>query len=357
MGATAAIPPLPVEQLATTGVRAVTAWLDGVLADAASRTAWFAELAGLIPGSAVAATGDAVEVAVGDAHFRIALRTQPGPSGRLRLTPTVEVDLGSGANRVQAIADLLETDLGGGPTRALPRLALWAHLGRSEGGTEPVVLDLPAADPTPAVRVEAVRVGLELDDARRPVVVLAADRVQIGSHGYPTLDLTSTDALMDAAGAAVEELVTALLAQLGDAGQVVQLLVGLQPPPGQAARAHDHAGRPGSRPPRVRSRATGTPWSPTTPTPCPRCSAWCATSSPPTAPSPAPSSATAPQRRRGGSASRPGSSCRSRSTAPSCGSPPWARPASTRSARGARSSRATPASSWPPSTWPAATPR
>ena len=65
--------------------------------------------------------------------------------------------------------------------------------------------------------------------------MLAADRVQIGSHGYPTLDLTSTDALMDAAGAAVEELVTALLAQLGDAGQVVQLLVGLQPPPGQAA--------------------------------------------------------------------------------------------------------------------------
>ena len=235
LGATAAIPPLPVEQLATTGVRAVTAWLDGVLADAASRTAWFAELAGLIPGSAVAATGDAVEVAAGDARLRIALRTQPGPSGRLRLTPTVEVDLGSGANRVQAIADLLETDLGGGPTRALPRLALWAHLGRSEGGAEPVVLDLPAAGPTPAVRVEAVRVGLELDDARRPVVVLAADRVQIGSHGYPTLDLTSTDALMDAAGAAVEELVTALLAQLGDAGQVVQLLVGLQPPPGQAA--------------------------------------------------------------------------------------------------------------------------
>ena len=289
--------------------------------------------------------------------FRIALRTQPGPSGRLRLTPTVEVDLGSGANRVQAIADLLETDLGGGPTRALPRLALWAHLGRSEGGTEPVVLDLPAAGPTPAVRVEAVRVGLELDDARRPVVVLAADRVQIGSHGYPTLDLTSTDALMDAAGAAVEELVTALLAQLGGAGQVVQLLVGLQPPPGQAgvptitlaALAHDPLAAVASYwhtlvtdhadavpallgvvrdvlaadgtvtgailgdgngsvavadPPRARVRAAG------------------------------------PGRRRA-----------------SCGSPRWARPASTRSARGARSWRATPASSWPPSTWPAATPR
>ena len=45
LGASATIPPLPVEQLATTGVRAITAWLDGVLADATSRAAWFAELA------------------------------------------------------------------------------------------------------------------------------------------------------------------------------------------------------------------------------------------------------------------------------------------------------------------------
>ena len=47
-------------------------------------------------------------MAAGDARFRITLGTQPGPSGRLRLTPTVEVDLGSGAHRVQAIVDLLE---------------------------------------------------------------------------------------------------------------------------------------------------------------------------------------------------------------------------------------------------------
>jgi len=233
LGAGGAIPPLPVGQLATTGVRAITAWLDGVLADATSRAAWFAELAGLIPGSTVAASGDAVEVTAGDAQFLVGVRTQPGPSGRLRVVPTVAARTGTGGSRVEAVADLLETDLGGGPARALPRLSLWAHLGRSAGGAEPIVLDLPAAGPAPAVRVEAVRVGVQLDEARRPVFVLAADRVQIGSHGYATLDLTSTDALMDAAGAAVEELVAALLAQLGDAGQVTQLLVGLQPPPGQ----------------------------------------------------------------------------------------------------------------------------
>ena len=38
---------------------------------------------------------------------------------------------------------------------------------------------------------------------------------------------------MDAAGAAVEEIVGDLLAQLGGAGEVTKLLVGLEPPPGQ----------------------------------------------------------------------------------------------------------------------------
>jgi large repetitive protein len=143
------IPPLPVEQLATTGVRAIATWLNGVLADATSRAAWFSGLAGLIPGSTVASTGDAVTVTVGDARFLIGVRTQPGPSGRLKVIPTVEAHLGSGPNQVEAIADVLQTDLGDGATRALPRLSLWAHLGRPAGGSEPVVLDLPAAGPTP----------------------------------------------------------------------------------------------------------------------------------------------------------------------------------------------------------------
>src|SRR5205814_1057790 len=162
-------------------------------------------------------TGDAVQVTVGDAEFVVGVRSQAEPSGRLKVVPTVVARFGAGANRVEAIADLLEADLGGGSITALPRLALWAHLGRPAGGTEPVVLELPAAPPTPAVRVEAVRVGIQLGEDRRPVFVLAADRVDIGTHDYATLDLTSTDALMDAAGAAVEEIVGDLLAQLGDA--------------------------------------------------------------------------------------------------------------------------------------------
>ena len=39
LGTSTAIPPLPVEQFATIGVGAITAWLDDVLADAARRAA------------------------------------------------------------------------------------------------------------------------------------------------------------------------------------------------------------------------------------------------------------------------------------------------------------------------------
>ena len=43
-------------------------------------------------------------------------------------------------------------------------------------------------------------VGIQLDEDRRPVFVLAADRADIGSHDYETLDLHLDQHLMDAAG-------------------------------------------------------------------------------------------------------------------------------------------------------------
>ena len=78
-----------------------------------------------------------------------------------------------------------------------------------------------------------------------PAGALAQEPVKIG-----LLQRYATDALMDAAGAAVEQIVGDLLAQLGGAGEVVKLLVGLEPPPGQpavptislAALAHDPLG-------------------------------------------------------------------------------------------------------------------
>jgi hypothetical protein len=121
----------------------------------------------------------------------------------------------------QAIADLLETDLGGGLTRAPPR-PLWrtsAPGGQASGRAD-------AGGPTPAVRVEAARVGLE---PMTPVALscpppTGADRQPRLPDARPDLDRRGYVAV-----AAVEE--PSPLAQLGEAGQIVQLLVGLQPLP------------------------------------------------------------------------------------------------------------------------------
>ena len=232
LGLTDDLPPLPVDQLLSRGLPALTDWLDEVLGDPGDLATWLGVIADLLPAGATV-TGNAVEVTIGIATCRFRLRTEPGPSGHLRVVPSVDVEVGDPGAVVQLTADLLRTDLGTGATTALPRLGLWAHLGRSDGGTEDLALDLPAAAPAiPNVRVEAVRVGVALDDQRRPVFVLAADRVTIGDHDYPTLDLTSTDALMDAVGAAVDQVVGDLLDGLGDLGGAVRLLLGLGAPAG-----------------------------------------------------------------------------------------------------------------------------
>ena len=230
LGLTDDLPPLPVDQLLSVGVPALTAWLDGVLSNPTSRATWLGTIADLLPGAGV--SGDTVEVTFGIAtcHFRV--RTEPGPSGHLRVVPSLDLEIGGSGAQVQATVDLFRTDLGTGATQALPRLGLWAHLGRNDGGSEPLALDVPAVGQTPAVQVEAVRVGVQLDDTRRPTFVLAADRVTIGAHGYPTLDLTSTDALMDAVGAAVDTVLGNLLDGLGDAGNAARLLLGLSAPAG-----------------------------------------------------------------------------------------------------------------------------
>ena len=65
--------------------------------------------------------------------------------------------------------------------------------------------------------------------------MLAADGVLLGTHSYPTLDLTSPDAVMDAVGNTVSDIANQLLAGLGDALAVAQRLIGLNPPAGVTA--------------------------------------------------------------------------------------------------------------------------
>ncbi len=225
-----AVPDFPIQELGAHGPHALGTWLEGILASTASRQAWLGHLAALVGG---APQGDDVVFSLGavGATVRLGLRTEPGPSGHARLTATLGADVGGAAERVQARAEAITIDLGTGEAVALPSLGLWASIGRHDGaGTR--VLDVAA--PTVA-RADTLRLGFGLDAERRLTLVLAADGVELGAHTYPTLDLTSPGAVMDAVGNAVEDVANELLGNLGSAVDAVKLLLGLEPPAGHPA--------------------------------------------------------------------------------------------------------------------------
>ena len=220
------VPPLPFHELTTSGVRALASWLESVVRDAASRAAWVGQLANLLGG---VASGDRVGVAIGPAQLLVGVTAVTGADGHTRLTPSLSVELAANADAiVRADADLCTIDLGGGSAIALPRLALQLMIGRRAGGGT-VLID--EAGP-PNVRVESLRAGLALDAARKPVFVLAADGVTIGTHVHETLDLSTPDAIADAAGVVLADVADAILDQLGPSGDAVRILLGLSSPVG-----------------------------------------------------------------------------------------------------------------------------
>src|SRR5205807_2172881 len=101
--------------------------------------------------------------------------------------------------------------------------ALFAQFGKRPGGGA----SLLTGDP----KVDDVRVGVTLDSDRRPNFLLAADGVVINGHTYPTLDLSSPDAIAEVAGTVLGNVVSDLLAQLGPIGTAIGMLVGVTAPP------------------------------------------------------------------------------------------------------------------------------
>ena len=225
-----AVPSFPAERLADEGVGAVGAWLAEVVATAPVRQAWLGHLAALTGGTR---SGDEVAVTLGaiGARVRVGVRTEPGTAGATTLVASAAVDVGSTSPRVEVRTDLVRIDLATGAATALPLLGVWAAVGRLDGvGTR--VLDVTE----PAVaRADALRLGFALDADRRLAFVLAADVVRLGTRDYAVLDLSTPDAVMDAAGTAVEDVAAELLGNLGDAEEAVAVLLGLAPPPEQAA--------------------------------------------------------------------------------------------------------------------------
>ena len=218
-----AVPDFPITLLPGQGVLALADWVRGILGGTTSRADWLGHLAALLQGTRV---GDAVQFNLGgSAVLTLGLRVDTGPSGNARLTPSLGIELGNADARVEARADVLRIDLVTGEAFALPSLGLWAAAGLSGHR----ILDV--SNPTVA-RADTLRIGFALDSARRLTFVLAADGVTLGSHEYATLDLTSPDAVMDAAGNTVGDIANQLLAGLGDALGVVRQLLGLDAPAG-----------------------------------------------------------------------------------------------------------------------------
>ena len=221
-----AVPALPFEELATSGVRALSPWLEDIVRDTAKRTAWLGELAKLVDGTVA---GDEVTLSLGIAALTLGVRAATGTDGHTRLTPSVGLKVTASADAVvRADADLCTVDLGAGAAVALPRLALQLVLGkRPDGGS--VLIDETGP---PAVRVETLRAGIALDEQHRPTLVVAADKVTIGSHEHDTLDLSSPDAVADAGGVVLGDVADEVLDRLGPAGDAVRALLGLAHPTG-----------------------------------------------------------------------------------------------------------------------------
>lgn len=220
------VPDFPLAALPARGALAIADWVRGILAETGPRQDWLDHLAALLGG---ARAGDAVTLGLGAAALSLTLRVDSGPDGHPRLSPSLAVEMGDADARVEARADLFRIDLVSGAAIALPTLGLWAAAGRSGHR----ILDVTHQGVV--ARADALRIGFAMDASRRLNFVLAADGVRLGTHDYPTLDLTSPDAVMDAAGSTVEQFADALFAGLGDALGLVRRLLGLDPPSGVGA--------------------------------------------------------------------------------------------------------------------------
>jgi hypothetical protein len=231
------IPPLPVAGILAGGLPPLRQWLQSLATTPAAMQAWTGLLADLV-GAAVAPGGPpyGISLDLGRAVLGLTVDVATSEGGDLAITPGVTLSVATplGGSEVSEVsvgvsASLARIQLGAHPgVRALPLLQLTARYGGHSGTivsvTSPVV-----------VTVGALHAGLALDDGRKPVFVLGAERVDVGSdtthlHHHDVLDLTSPDALADVGGEALDAVVAGMLGKLGPAGNAVGVLIGLTAP-------------------------------------------------------------------------------------------------------------------------------
>jgi len=217
------IPAFPLEQLISAGIPALTQWLESILSNTASRNAWLNQWAALLGGTvdnargAIGFTSDPVTGSVG-------LRVETSSGGGLIITPWLEGALRPQAGaEVKAHVDLLVLQTLTSSVTALPGLSLAAVFGQEAGlGSR-----LLSGDPG----LGSVRAGIVLSEGR-PAFALTAHDVTLGGMSHQVLDLSSPEAVLDAAEGLVDGALVSALNNLGRPGEICALVLGLDPPAG-----------------------------------------------------------------------------------------------------------------------------
>jgi len=258
LGGDPGLPALSPADLLAGGTGALVAWLRSLAADLTGVRAWLGHLAGLLgldPLAAVTGDGSAgapltVAAAAGAAEVAFTLTlASAAATGDPVLRPGLRVRLPAPAGRAEAAVELAEVQVGDAVTaRPLPAARVIAHLGPDVplgAGDDPLVeTTLPTGTPA---SVGALEAGLALDAAGRPVLVLAALDVTVGTDDYPVVDLTMPDAVRELAENALDVVIDDLLGTLGGSVEAAALLalLGLRRPAGlDPAAPWPHAAAP-----------------------------------------------------------------------------------------------------------------
>ena len=256
LGGDGAVPVLRLHDVLTIGREPVRAWLRELTEDVATMRSWLRHLAGLLgldPAAAVIGEGSAASplaVVLDAESARVAITVivdREATSGDVLVRPGLRVTMPAPAGVAGlaiASADLAEVRLGLVNTaRVLPAAQAVVHLG-------PDLPLVPGAEPLAAatvrgltVQVGALRAGVALDSAGRPVLILAALDVLVGADRYPVVDLTMPDAVLAAVEGALDGALAALLTTFEGSDVAVGLLalLGLRPPLGRTAADWDHS--------------------------------------------------------------------------------------------------------------------
>lgn len=217
------IPSFPLEGLITNGVSALIQWLESIFNTAAARNAWLGQVAALLGGSVNASRG-AIEFSSGMVTGAVGIRVGDSSGGGIVMTPWVECALRPQAGAdVRISADLLTTDTGSGQITALPTLIAGAVFGRDAG----LATDLLTGDPG----IGSIRLGIQLLQGQ-PGFMLTAHDVTLGGVSHTLLDLSSPEAVLDAASSVIDSALTNALNGLGRPGELAAILIGLNPPTG-----------------------------------------------------------------------------------------------------------------------------